>query len=122
MHHIERTPTLNDRLKSLRAETAKTAQPLPGEEVSREEVLEQQVKEYKKLHRTLRKDEVFEQRIVDALSAAVEMCEVKYSPMAIPKSKRSSQKHEFVLLWSDTHAGRSSPARRRMASTSTRGK
>lgn len=102
-HHIERTPKLATLVEDLRAETV--TKPVAGDQVSREEILEQQVKELQAAHRAVRKSEVFEQRIIDALTDAVQATKVKYSPLVIPKSKLSHEKHEFVLLWSDTHAG-----------------
>lgn len=76
-----------------------------GEPVSREEILETRVKELVSAHKAVRKQEVHEQRILDAIKFGIETSEVRYSPLAIPRSYRSSQKHEFVLLWSDLHAG-----------------
>lgn len=79
--------------------------PLPGDEISKEEKLEQRVKELEARARKDRKDEVLNQRIVDALEIGIQQAQVRYSPRAIPKSKHSSYKHEFALLWSDLHAG-----------------
>lgn len=85
--------------------------PSPGEpikvqsEVSQEEILEQRVKELETHHRAQRKQDVFEERVIKAISDALEAREPKYSPRVIPKSKRDTEKHEFVLLWSDCHAG-----------------
>jgi hypothetical protein len=73
-------------------------------DVSEEEKLNQRLKELEKIARAQRKSEVFEDRIIDSLTKAVEAREPLYSPLVIPKSQRKIDKHEFVLLWSDLHA------------------
>jgi hypothetical protein len=76
-----------------------------GSEVAEVEVLRQRVSELEKQHRAQRKIEVVEERALQVMEAAIEARKPSYSPRVIPKSKRSSSQHEFVLLWSDTHAG-----------------
>lgn len=78
--------------------------PAPGEPVSEEEILRARVAELERQSRQARKSDVFEERILGVLErASLERVPV-FSPLAIPRSKRSAAKHEFVLLWSDVHA------------------
>lgn len=95
---------LRGQVSKLERKLAKTKN-REGEEVSREETLEHRVKELETLQRKDRKGEVFDERVMAAVEAAVETRTSKYSPAPIPKSKRSKTKHEFVLDWSDLHAG-----------------
>jgi len=83
---------------------AKTT-PKPGSEVSEVEILRQRVTELEGERRRERKGEVFDERIAAAVENAIATREPKYSPRSIPKSQRSGSKHEFVLLFSDLHAG-----------------
>ena len=77
----------------------------PSAPVSREEMLEHRVKELESQERRDRKSKVYDERIANAVELAVQNREPKYSPASIPKSKSSKTKHEFVLDWSDLHAG-----------------
>lgn len=74
-----------------------------GEAVSREEILEQRVKELERAQRTTRKADVLEQRVLDAITAAVEERTPSYKP--IKRRAKDRGEHEMLLLWSDTHAG-----------------
>lgn len=98
---------VNKRLSARRAELKpERVMTYPvDEEISEEETLQQRIDELEKAARKRRKRDVFEQRVVDALAGAVETRKPVYSPRPIPKSKRNGDKHEFVLLWSDLHAG-----------------
>lgn len=77
----------------------------PEQEVSREEILEQRVKELESVERKDRKNKVYDERIAQAVENAVATRSTLYSPAAIPRSKASKTKHEFALNWSDLHAG-----------------
>lgn len=80
--------------------------PLPDEEVSREEKLEQRVKELEAAVRKVRQEAVRDERVIDAISDIVPKVSVRYSPDVIPKhTDRELDDHEMVLLFSDTHAG-----------------
>lgn len=77
----------------------------PSEEISREELLEQRVKELESIERKDRKNKVYDERIVAAVENAIATREPRYTPAVIPKAKHSRTKHEFFLNWSDLHAG-----------------
>lgn len=81
------------------------ASPDESGDVSEVEVLQQRIKELEAVQRRDRKANVYDERVARAVEEAVGRCEPKYSPRAIPTSKRKSTQHEFVLDWSDTHAG-----------------
>lgn len=72
-------------------------------DVDQVEILEARVKELEAASRVQRKSDVVEERILAAFERAIEVREPTYSPLAIPKAKQDP--HQFVLLWSDTHAG-----------------
>lgn len=80
------------------------AQPA-AEEVSVEETLRQRVQELEAAAKRDRKNKVYDERITQAVERAIEDREPRYSPSPIPTSKHSKTSHEFVLLWSDLHAG-----------------
>lgn len=71
---------------------------------SEAELLQARVKELEKQVRKDRKEHVFDERVTQAVEASILKAEPKYSPRAIPKSKKGTT-HEFVLDWSDLHAG-----------------
>lgn len=73
------------------------------EEVSELDILRQRNQELERANRQQRKLDTFEERALLALDGAIRARKPAYSPRAIPK--KSAGKHEFVLLWSDTHAG-----------------
>ena len=76
----------------------------PGEGVSREAMLEQEVAELRRSQRRLHQGSVMEERILARLEDGISAAKPRYSPLAIPKSQRKTDQHEFVLLFSDTHA------------------
>lgn len=82
--------------------TPKALVPVVQERVSEEEILRQRVTELERDFRGERKQEVFEERLIRAIRAS---CQAK-TPAYKPGPARASRKeaHEFVLLWSDTHA------------------
>jgi len=69
------------------------------------ELLQQRVKELEKQLRKDRKQHVYDERVTRAVEDAIQRAEPKYSPQVIPKSKKKGTQHEFVLDWSDLHAG-----------------
>jgi hypothetical protein len=75
------------------------------EEVSETEMLQQRVRELESQVRKDRKGRVYDERVTQAVEAAIQKAEPKYSPLAIPKAKQKHTQHEFVLDWSDLHAG-----------------
>lgn len=75
------------------------------EEVSETEMLQQRVRELESQLRKDRKSAVYDERVTQAVEAAIQKAEPKYSPRAIPKAKQKHTQHEFVLDWSDLHAG-----------------
>lgn len=91
---------------ALKRETRRPVAPaeLP-EEVSEVEVLRQRVKDLEAVERRDRKNKVYDERLTQAVEAAVATRKSVYKPAPIPRSKPSEEKHEFVLLWSDLHAG-----------------
>ena len=74
-----------------------------GAGVSREEILEQEVKEARKALRETRTDDVREQRVIDTLTANLAVKEPRYKPAPV-KHVKGHKPHTFVLLWSDLHA------------------
>jgi len=105
---IPRT-TLQSRLDGLnisgkaKKTTLKTKDLPIVEEVSEVEILEQRVKELEAAHRKDRKAVVMDERITQAVIDATKTTKSKYKPA--PYKKSGKDEHEFVLLWSDTHAG-----------------
>lgn len=77
----------------------------PDEEISETEVLRQRLADAEKANRARRKIDTFEERALQVLSDAIEARKPTYNPRVIPTSKLSKTQHEFVLLWSDLHAG-----------------
>lgn len=73
------------------------------EEISEVEILTQRVKELEAANRKDRKAAVMDERITQAVIDATKGRTTNYKPASYSKSKKD--KHEFVLLWSDTHAG-----------------
>ena len=76
----------------------------PGEGVSREAMLVQEIAELRRSQRRLHQGSVMEERILKRLEEGIQSAKARYSPLAIPKSQRKLDQHEFVLLFSDTHA------------------
>lgn len=83
---------------------AKAKTPAPGSAVSREETLEQQLAEARRALASDRKDEVREQRVIDSIERNLKILTPRYTP-ASKDVRRHGAEHEFVLLWSDAHAG-----------------
>ena len=72
---------------------------------SETELLQARVKELEKQVRKDRKNQVYDERVTQAVEASIQKAKPKYSPRAIPKAKTKGTTHEFVLDWSDLHAG-----------------
>lgn len=84
--------------------SANTQAPIEPGEVSEEDILRQKLQEAEREQRARRKIDVLEERILMTFKEAIEAREPTYSPKVIKKQEPTDQ-HEFVLLWSDTHAG-----------------
>ena len=81
--------------------------PTPGEipeEVSEVEILRERVKELEGRARRDRKSQVQDERITVAVEEVIRTAGPGYTPKPIKKRKPSGTGHEFVLLFSDTHA------------------
>ena len=75
---------------------------MPGDEVSREETLEQEVRELRKALRDARSEDVREERVIQLLSGALKVQSPRYKPKVHKPGKQAP--HEFVLMLSDLHA------------------
>ena len=76
----------------------------PGAEVSREEILTQELAEARKALTSARKEDVREQRVIDAIAENLQAKTPLYKPA--PRAPHGNgAEHDFVLLWSDAHAG-----------------
>lgn len=73
--------------------------------ISEIDILKQQNQELRIENKKLRKENVFAQRIEDAIGKAVENVQPKYIPQPVINSSKKGRKHEFILNWSDLHAG-----------------
>jgi hypothetical protein len=80
------------------------AAPILGTQVSREEILEQELADARRALTSLRKEDVREQRVIDAIATNLATKEPLYRPLTRRPSAAGAE-HEFVLLWSDAHAG-----------------
>lgn len=87
------------------AEKEDLAQRIKEREVNRVDQLEHQVKELERALRKERDNDIIAERILDRFSDAIDKVEPKYNPDVIPSIDRELDEHEFVLLFSDTHAG-----------------
>lgn len=79
-----------------------TGTKVPTGVVSREEILEQQVSELQSELKSTRKDTVLEERLFERFSQAIEVVEPRYVEPKV--GEKDYDPHEFVLLFSDTHA------------------
>jgi hypothetical protein len=73
------------------------------QEVSREEILEQENHELKLRLGQFRKLEVYDARALQVLESAVEAAKVEYKRITMPVDSKLTT-HTFVLQWSDDHA------------------
>jgi hypothetical protein len=87
------------------AKTRREAAVTESAEVSEVELLQQRVKELEKALRRDRKSNVYDERVARAVEDNIAKGKAKYTPRPLPKSKATKTKHEFVLDWSDLHAG-----------------
>jgi transposase-like protein len=76
----------------------------PGDTVSREEMLEQRVKELERSQHAGREEDVLRERMVFALKQAIASKEPTHKPK-LTKVGGGKDAHEMALLWSDAHAG-----------------
>lgn len=72
--------------------------------VSREEMLDQRVRELERSLVSGRKEDILRERMVAALEHHLQAKEPTYSPTVVPRGRRL-ECHEMALHWSDTHAG-----------------
>jgi hypothetical protein len=80
------------------------AKPKPGDAVSEAETLRAELADARKALTGLRKDDVREQRVIDAIVSNLNAKTPLYRPYGrVPRGVGAE--HEFVLLWSDAHAG-----------------
>lgn len=108
-HHINNRVGLRDRVQEARRSTrerlrADKPRPQPGDDVTRDEQLEQENRELRKALDRARSEDVREQRVIDAITTQLAVKSPRYKP-AKAERKRSKVDHEFVLLLSDLHAG-----------------
>lgn len=80
------------------------AAPALDEPVSREELLERRVKDLEKQVKSERRLQVMDAELLIRFDAAFGKANQRYSPLVIKKSDRIKEKHEQILLFSDTHA------------------
>lgn len=93
-----KAPSLARKLK------AKAAKPKPGDEVSRLEIVEAELADARKALTSLRKEDVREQRVIDAVVTNLQSKVPLYRPYG-RRPRGVGAEHDFVLLWSDAHAG-----------------
>lgn len=77
--------------------------PQPGDEVSREETLEAEVKDLRKALLGARAEDVREERVIGLLTGSLEAATPRYEPRRTVKPSKRAE-HEFVLMLSDLHA------------------
>ena len=82
----------------------KAKPPNPGDKVSREEILEAEVKELRSRHAKRRTVDVQAERVLAEVRAAVDAPQPRYEPGGLDPNKRPSP-HVHNLLFSDTHYG-----------------
>lgn len=75
-----------------------------GKEISREEMLEDEIEELKKAARAKRKTAVRDERIIQAFKEATQKVTPKYDPPDPDENPGSSGDYEHILLLSDLHA------------------
>ncbi len=75
----------------------------PGDPVNETEILRQRLSELEKHARRERREEVADERIWQRLIAAIETAEPTYAP-TVERKPKTKDAHEFVALFSDTHA------------------
>lgn len=87
----------------VRSAAPKPPKPKPGEEVSREEILEAELKELRTAVTQARKAEVFDARALQILERNVSSLDPSYTPIDFPVDADLTA-HTHVLQWSDLHA------------------
>lgn len=108
-YYTEHQPGLTARIvEATRAAKARTVKPFAdlapaGEEVSREEILTQELAEARRALTAARSDDVREARVIEALAVHLPSKQPRYVPKPIKVSGKR-QPHTLVLLWSDMHA------------------
>jgi len=98
---------LRDRLAEARVgarQKPQAAKPKPGDKVSREEILEQELVEARKALASARVEDVREARVLEAIERGIRALKPS-STVAHPRRPSQGTEHTLCLLWSDTHAG-----------------
>lgn len=81
------------------------AGPVPGDQVSPLEVLQQENAELRRQIGSARNDDVREERVIQAITEHLPVRQPRYKPARLPvNGKRKHAPHTLVLLWSDLHA------------------
>jgi predicted phosphodiesterase len=83
-----------------------TIKPAPdlGEEVPREEQLEQENAELRRALAKARSEDVKFERVIQAIETNLRVGRSTYKPRRAPSTARAREGHTLVLLWSDQHA------------------
>ncbi len=113
-HHGVNDQTLSDWWRKLRKQGADLPELPRGSrasrvnaattgEISEVDQLRQRVLELQKAVLRERDKDVFQERVIGAMERTLEKKKPSYAPKKPKTSSREA--HEFVLLWSDTHAG-----------------
>ena len=103
-HRIHSDPKLFERVEKARQSVLdRVSADIPDEQMELD-ILRSKVKEQAKHLDELRKEEVNQERLIRRLEDAVKSTTPKYK---VPKTqlKSASSEHEFLLNFSDTHAG-----------------
>jgi hypothetical protein len=74
-------------------------------EVSEAELLQARVRELESALRKDRKANVYDERVARAVEDNIAKAKPKFTPRPLPRAKATKTQHEFVLDWSDLHAG-----------------
>lgn len=96
--------TLRSAMRRAGVEAPQRQRMTAGDPVSRVEILEQELSEARRALTGVRKEDVREQRVIDAITANLHAKEPLYK-RALRDVPGVGADHEFVLLWSDAHAG-----------------
>jgi hypothetical protein len=109
--HASRDDKRRELVEEARAEHQKALQedaseevPDPEEGPTTEDKLRQELSEAQRVARSLSKDAVFEERLFERLRDYIPRARTSYEPPQYDPSDGYDE-HEFVLLFSDTHAG-----------------
>jgi len=76
----------------------------PGDQVSREEMLEQEVRELRTAVAKYRDGQMRDQRVLELLEEHIGALEPRYAPGELDIVHATGTEQRFLLLWSDLHA------------------